>query len=241
MDRRMLLKAAGALGLTGTGIGIGASQENEGTNQASQNGTANQTQGDQAGREEGQQYRVNSTPENVVWGAIDPTKDPVLTVPDGATVEIETLSHEGILEDQGHPMEFFTSRGISEENVLDDHVAVYEEVPHDGAGPHVVTGPVYIEGAQPGDILEVEVQNIDFRVPYGTNTFRQRKGGLPAEFTWNDSRVIEFDLDRNVALFSDGAEIPLDPFFGDHGRWSHTNNGANELHSAGSLRRQHGH
>jgi acetamidase/formamidase len=118
------------------------------------------------------------------------------------------------LEDQPDPEEFFTNRGIPESKILEDQVRVHDEVPHDGAGPHVVTGPVYVEDAEPGDVLEVEVLDIEFRVPYGANTFRQGKGGLPSEFTWNDSEVIEFDQERGVALLGDDIEIPLTPFQG---------------------------
>jgi acetamidase/formamidase len=205
------MKAAGALGVLGAGTGsqflgenidLAAAQEDDGTDT----------------QESDDSYEVDtvveSTPENVVWGAIDPTKEPVERVESGSVVQIETISHEGILEDQPGPEEFFTNAGIPESEILDDQVRVYDEVPHDGGGPHVITGPVYIEDAEPGDVLEVEVLDIDFRVPYGANTMRQRKGGLPSEFTWNDSEVIEFDLDRGVAELSDTTEIPLEPFQG---------------------------
>jgi len=218
MRRRALMKAAAALGITTAGIGsqvlddsidLAAAQSDDGTPDEEQEGEEDDPE---------ESYDVDtvveSTPENVVWGAIDPTKEPVQQVSSGSVVQIETISHEGILEDQPDPEEFFTNRGIPESEILEDQVRVHDEVPHDGAGPHVVTGPVYIEDAEPGDVLEVEVLDIDFRVPYGTNTFRQRLGGLPSEFTWNDSEVIEFDLERGVAMLDDTTELPLDPFQG---------------------------
>ncbi|MDS0294608.1 acetamidase/formamidase family protein [Halogeometricum luteum] len=218
MKRRTMMKAASALGITGAGaatlgenVDVTAAQETE-----TAEGTETATDGedeDSEGTYEAD-YVVESTPENVVWGAIDPTKEPVQRVSSGSTVRIETISHEGILEDQPDPEEFFTNRGIPESEILEDQVRVHDEVPHDGAGPHVVTGPVYVEGAEPGDVLEVEVLDIEFRVPYGANTFRQGKGGLPSEFTWNDSEVIEFDIERGVALLGDDIEIPLTPFQG---------------------------
>lgn len=211
MDRRMLMKTLGLVGITGVGVRNSVTTA-EGTAQE-EDETETEESGDGGAESDGPR-RVESTTDNVVWGAIDPTKDPVARVPSGSTVEIETISHEGILEDQGDPVEFFTERGIDRSDVLDDQVAVHRDVPHDGDGPHVVTGPVYVEGAEPGDVLEVEVRDIDFRVPYGTNTFRQGKGGLPSEFTWNDSEVIEFDRERGVALLGDDIEIPLSAFFG---------------------------
>jgi acetamidase/formamidase len=206
------MKAAGALGVLGAGTGSQFLEENIDLAAAQEE---DETEDDgQADEEYEVDTVVESTTENVEWGAIDPTKDPVERVESGSVVQIETISHEGILEDQPGPEEFFTSAGIPESEILEDQVNVYEEVPHDGGGPHVVTGPVYIEDAEPGDVLEVEVLDIDFRVPYGANTMRQRKGGLPSEFTWNDSEVIEFDLERGVAELSDTTEIPLEPFQG---------------------------
>jgi acetamidase/formamidase len=213
MKRRRLMKAAGALGVLGAGTGSQFLGENIDLAAAQEDGTENGQADDSTDSYEVDTV-VESTPENVVWGAIDPTKEPVERVESDSVVQIETISHEGILEDQPGPEEFFTNAGIPESEILEDQVRVYDEVPHDGAGPHVVTGPVYIEDAEPGDVLEVEVLDIDFRVPYGANTMRQRKGGLPSEFTWNDSEVIEFDLDRGVAELSDTTEIPLEPFQG---------------------------
>jgi acetamidase/formamidase len=210
----MLMKAAGALGIATAGVGSSQALGDNIDLSALQEGETDDESNEDADNSYDVDTVVESSPDNVVWGAIDPTKEPVEQVSSGDVVQIETISHEGILEDQPGPAEFFTSSGIPEEEILDDQVTVYEEVPHDGGGPHVVTGPVYIEDAEPGDVLEVEVLDIDFRVPYGANTFRQRKGGLSSEFTWNDSEVIEFDLDREVALLGEDIEIPLDPFQG---------------------------
>lgn len=207
------MKSVGIAGAVGTGSGVALSKEHGETTKSNDReiGSRNRTSNQRGNAS----YRVESTTDNVVWGAIDPTKEPIKRVPSGSTVEIETISHEGILKDQGDgPVDFFTNRGIPREDVLDDQIAVHREVPHDGAGPHVVTGPVYIENAQPGDVLEVEVRDLEYRVPYGTNTFRQRKGGLPLEFTWNDSEVIQFDTERGVALLGEDIELPLDPFLG---------------------------
>ncbi|MEF8973645.1 MAG: acetamidase/formamidase family protein [Haloarcula sp.] len=214
MKRRRLMKAAGALGVLGAGTGSQFLGENIDLAAAQADDEAENGQADDSTDSYEVDTVVESTPENVVWGAIDPTKDPVERVESGSVVQIETISHEGILEDQPGPEEFFTDAGIPESEILEDQVRVYDEVPHDGGGPHVITGPVYIEDAEPGDVLEVEVLDIDFRVPYGANTMRQRKGGLPSEFTWNDSEVIEFDLDRGVAELSETTEIPLEPFQG---------------------------
>lgn len=132
-------------------------------------------------------YYVKSTVENINWGFL-PNRDskPILTVPSGSTVTFDTVSHEGILEDQGRdPVEYFGQYGISSDMVLDDAKAIAaSDDPHDflGDGPHVVTGPIAIEGAMPGDVLKVEVLELEPRVPYGVISNRHFKGALPEEF-----------------------------------------------------------
>jgi acetamidase/formamidase len=98
--------------------------------------------------------------------------------------------------------------------VLRDLVGVYTKVQHSGLGPHVVSGPIAVAGAMPGDVLAVHVLEAKPRVPYGVNSMRLNRGGLPDEFTLNRSMVIPFDLDRQVAKFSERIEVPLAPFFG---------------------------
>ena len=159
-------------------------------------------------------YYVKSGPETVHWGYLWSAAEPVLRVRPGATVTIDTVSHEGLLEDQGDPVAFFERFGIPKSEVLEDAAAIYARVQHSGTGPHVVSAPVYVEGAEPGDVLAVHVLAAEPRVPYGVNTARMGKGTLPAEFTLNRSIVIPFDMERRIARFAPGIEIPLRPFFG---------------------------
>jgi acetamidase/formamidase len=159
-------------------------------------------------------FHVKSGPETVHWGYLWSAAEPVLRVKPGTTVTIDTVSHEGLLEDQGDPIAFFRRFGIPKAEVLADAVAIYAKVQHTGAGPHVVSAPVYVEGAEPGDVLAVHVLAAEPRVPYGVNSARMGKGTLPAEFTLNRSIVIPFDMEARVARFAPGIEIPLRPFFG---------------------------
>jgi acetamidase/formamidase len=166
-------------------------------------------------RAEGRErYRVFAGPETVHWGYLWGAAEPVLRVKPGATVTIDTVSHEGLLSDQGPPEKFFRRHGIARDKVLSDAVAIYAKVQHSGLGPHVVSAPVYVEGAEPGDVLVVKIIEASPRVPYGVNTMRMNKGGLPEEFTLNRSIVIPFDIERGVARFSATIEVPLAPFFG---------------------------
>jgi acetamidase/formamidase len=153
-------------------------------------------------------------PETVHWGYLWGAQEPIAIVKPGDEVTIDTVSHEGLLSDQGDPVGFFTRFGIPAEQVLADSLAVYTRVQHSGLGGHIVSGPVYVEGAEPGDVLAVRVLEATPRTPYGVNTMRMNRGGLPEEFTLNRSMVIPFDMERGVAKFAPRIEVKLRPFFG---------------------------
>lgn len=135
-------------------------------------------------------YYVPTTPETARWGSL-PNSDSkaVLTVPSGSVVTIDTVSHEGVLEDQGKdPVKFFGRHGVKPGQVLNDAKAIAaSNLEHDFAkdGPHVITGPVGIAGAKAGDVLMVEMLALRPRVPYGVISNRHGKGALPGEFPEN--------------------------------------------------------
>ncbi len=135
-------------------------------------------------------YYVPTTTGTARWGSL-PNADskPVLTVPSGSTVTIDTVSHEGVLEDQGKdPVKFFGRFGVKPGQVLDDAKAIAaSSLEHDFVkdGPHVITGPVEIAGAKAGDVLMVQMIALQPRVPYGVISNRHGKGALPGEFPEN--------------------------------------------------------
>lgn len=160
----------------------------------------------------GKVYYVPSTTETIKWGYLPNANDkPVLTMPSGGTVVFDTLSHEGLIEDQGrNPAKYFASKGVPANLILKDAIAITQSViPHDFAkdGPHIVTGPVAIEGAEPGDVLKVEVLAIVPRVPYGVISNRHGKGSLPGEFPETpqpdaDASAASPEKFRNVSVFT---------------------------------------
>src|SRR5258708_13223535 len=162
----------------------------------------------------GGRHRVKCGPETVHWGYLWGAAEPVLRVNPGDTVTIDTVSHEGILADQGDPETFFARFGIAREAVLTELVGLYTKVQHSGLGPHVVSGPIAVAGAAPGDVLAVHILEATPRVPYGVNSMRMNKGGLPDEFTLNPTMFIPSNLDRQASKSSDPIETPLAPFFG---------------------------
>ncbi len=171
-----------------------------------------------------QSYMVKSTPDHVIWGELfKPDSEPILTVESGAQVTLETISHEGILADQGDTVEFLTGQGIKEEDILPDQLEVKANVEKTGPGPHVITGPIYVEGAEPGDVLEIKTLGIEYRVPYGVISNRHGKGSLPGEFPEGEAdiytKVIPIDMAKDIGVFrpSNGQPnlgIPLEPFMG---------------------------
>jgi acetamidase/formamidase len=182
LGRRELLRAATAVGITGASIaGLSLLDETAAT---AVPGLGDVLQPG-SGPIHGQHY-LPSLPDQVRWGYLPSlTSEPVLRIMSGQTVTIDTVSHEGILEDQGRdPVTFFAGHGVPARQVLADAVAIARDYRRttrnfDVDGPHVVTGPVFVDGAQPGDVLKVEMIEMMPRVPYGVVSSRHGKGALP--------------------------------------------------------------
>ncbi len=157
---------------------------------------------------------LGSTPDTVVWGYITSRAPPVLRIKSGTTVRVDAMSHQGLVA-KDDPVTFFGAAGIKPEEVLQDAIDIYRKVPRGkGLGVHVLTGPIYIEDAVPGDALEVRVLALEFRVPYGVNNTGPGSGVLPDLVPTPTPRIIRTDLARRVALLPGGIELPLSPFLG---------------------------
>jgi acetamidase/formamidase len=154
-------------------------------------------------------HQLKVGPNTVAWGYYDAAAKPVLRIKPGDTVEVQTLitnSPEGLERALLPPAQV--------EQALRD---VFKEVTDKGPGGHILTGPIYIESAEPGDTLEVRIQKIRLALPYSYNGFSPRGGLLPEDFPRARTRIIPLDEKRMVAHFGDGIEIPLRPFFGSMG------------------------
>jgi acetamidase/formamidase len=155
-------------------------------------------------------YTLKPTPKTIAWGYYDASTPPALRVQSGDTVEVQTLpagSTPAVLE----------TAGLPSEQVEQSFRDIFKEVTNKGPGAHILTGPIYVEGAQPGDVLEIQILSIRLAVPYAYNRFRPGFGFLPDDFPYTRSKIIPLDEKRGVARFSDGIEIPLRPFFGSIG------------------------
>ncbi len=168
-------------------------------------------------------------PAAVFWGRSPCADDaPVLEVDAGAEVTIDTISHEGVLADQGSdPLGFFAGHGVPADQVLTDAIRLAAERARDADdGPHVLTGPVDVRGATPGDLLAVDILRLRPRAPYGVISNRHGRGALPGEFPRGGVEVVSIfarvDGDDHASIAraaeSDARiSFPLAPFLGTIG------------------------
>jgi acetamidase/formamidase len=154
-------------------------------------------------------HRLEATPATVAYGYYWSAATPVLRIDSGDIIDVDTLLTN-------------TPAGLAKSGVPDDKIqvslkAIVAEVTGDRRGPggHILTGPVYVEGAEPGDVLEVKILSIDLAIDYGYNGC---SGYLPENCeTGLPSKIITLDRKKMTAEFLPGIVIPLKPFYGSIG------------------------
>jgi len=151
-------------------------------------------------------YHLAPTPKTVTWGYFDAKTPPALRVHSGDTVDIETLV-------AAVPAQL-EAAGVRRDKIQPALLEIDREVKDRGEVPHILTGPVYVEKAEPGDVLEVKILSVDLAVPYGVNFFIPGRGFLPDEFPYAYARATPLDMTRKVANFAPDVAVPLHPFFG---------------------------
>ncbi|MCC9137713.1 acetamidase/formamidase family protein [Pontibacter silvestris] len=157
---------------------------------------------------------VRSVPENMVWGYYGADVPPVYRVKDGDVVEIHTVSTAGISKND--PEAFFKDNNLPIDQHAQEIIDIMKHVQPEPSGirGHMLTGPVYIEGAEPGDTLEVRILDLPLRSNYGVNSVWPGGGGIPDAVTSRETFVYRYDKKKNTASFMEGIEIPLKPFMG---------------------------
>lgn len=151
-------------------------------------------------------HQLKASPETVVIGYYDPSTKPALRVASGDIVEIQTLGVGSAKQ--------LEAAGVPHDQIQPVKIAVDEANP--GKRGHYLTGPVYIEGAEPGDVLEVQIREVRMDVPYSYNGMGQN-GVLADLFPERKQRIIPLDREKKVANFAPGVKVPLRPFFGSMG------------------------
>ncbi len=162
-------------------------------------------------------HQLPATPETVAWGYYWSEAAPVLRIASGDIVDVVTMitSRPDRLEQAGVPA------GQVQQSLRD----IVDRVTDRGPGGHILTGPIYVEGAEAGDVLEVRMLSVNLEIPYGYNGC---SGFVPENCNEQRMRIIQFDVESMTAEFAPGIVIPLKPFFGsmgvapppDAGRWS---------------------
>ncbi len=152
-------------------------------------------------------YELNPSPTTVAWGHYWSETPPALRIKSGDYVRVHTLltSNPERLEGAGLPPDQ-VEKELREVQVVKDR----------GPGGHILTGPIYIEEAEPGDILEIKINAIELAIPYGYNAIGQN-GFLSDEIFDRKMLIIKLDKEKMIGHFANGIEIPLRPFFGSMG------------------------
>jgi acetamidase/formamidase len=154
-------------------------------------------------------HRLEATPATVAYGYYWSEAPPVLRIDSGDIIDVDTLLTN-------------TPTGLAKAGVPDDKIqaslkAIVSEVTGERRGPggHILTGPVYVEGAEPGDVLEVKILSIELPLDYGYNGC---SGYLPENCEIGvPSKIIPLDRKKMTAEFLPGIVIPLKPFYGSIG------------------------
>ena len=150
----------------------------------------------------GKHHSLAATLETVQWGWLDPREKPKLTINSGDTVSIETMMHS---HDKIQP-------GTTMEQIVELRKA------NPGGGPHSMTGPIYINGAEPGDVLEIRILKIEPKA-WATNFNLPGKdfptiGALASEMPEGHVKFFPIDLQKRAIEFKPGINIDLQPFPG---------------------------
>ena len=152
-------------------------------------------------------HRLEASPSTVAYGHYWAETKPVLTIDSGDIIDVDTMltSTPARLEQSGVPAS----------EIQPQLRAIVEQVTDRGPGGHILTGPVYVNGAEPGDALEVKVLSIDLPIAYGYNgcSGYVRENCAPGR----PQTIIRMDRQNMTATFLPGVVIPLRPFFGSMG------------------------
>jgi acetamidase/formamidase len=174
---------------------------------------------------------VHLTPENSAIGNFPAQKKAILTIKSGDTVKLETgggnrwgeQTPEAWLRENGIAVTPAQRQAIAEIDKVVKETTRYAGIQNG----HLLVGPIAVEGAMPGDTLEVRILSIVPRIPYGTVSARPGRGGIPDDVPEAFSRNVMLDLKRKVGIFEPGIEVPLKPFMGVMGTLPPDADGAN--------------
>lgn len=153
-------------------------------------------------------HRLPATPSTVAYGHYWSATKPVLTIASGDAIDVETM-----ITNTPTRLE---AAGVRSDEIQPSLRDIVAQVTDRGPGGHILTGPVFVQGADSGDVLEVKVLAIDLAIPYGYNGCSGFMREL-CDRSRPTTRIIRLDAERMVGHFAPGIEVPLAPFFGSMG------------------------
>ena len=157
------------------------------------------------------EYTLMPSPQTVNIGNFNAANRPALTINSGDIVTLDAAT-------QLDP-ETIDASGVVPRSAVPQYVRdIYREVKDRGPNTHVLTGPIFVTGAMPGDVLEVRILDVSLPSDYGYNAISLDRSALPGEFTTPWTRVIPLDRAKKTAEVARGVVVPIDhPFFGTMG------------------------
>ena len=186
-------------------------------------------------------YHLLSTPETTNLGGFIIDSPSVLDIKSGDVVRVDVINQSGATNATFDPVTFFGAFGVAPDEVLPDAIDFWNSLPTKVRyGPHILTGPIYIEGAEPGDTIELQILDVYQRVPFGLNNTAPQGGVLSTTYPGYREGDVPLDIPPvppgapagvfpdvrqhlyrtakvkgvDVALFDDNIQVPLRPFFG---------------------------
>ena len=154
-------------------------------------------------------HDVLLTPEHVHWGYYDARVAPVIHVASGDRVRVETMVAGGLQR--------LRQAGASEAEIPESLKLVEQRVTERGPGAHPLTGPIYVDGAEPGDTLEIRILSIEFLHNFGVNVFSPGSGVLSEDFPYAALKLLRWLPGSDRIEFAPGIVLPIAPFFGSIG------------------------
>jgi len=150
-------------------------------------------------------HDLRPAPDTVHRGFFDAAQKPVLTIDPGDIVRLQTAS--------GNPR-YYEALGVPKEKIPAELYRVYEGVDDARRWDHTLSGPIYVNNAQPGDTLEIRIRAIDLWLPIAAQSFVPHRGLLPEDFPYARDRVLWLDLEKKTVEYLPGVVLPLKPFWG---------------------------
>jgi acetamidase/formamidase len=154
-------------------------------------------------------HELPLSPSSVHWGYYDSRLTPALRVASGDRVRVETMVAGGLQR--------LRLAGVKDEEIPESLKAVERAITERGPGAHPMSGPIFVESAEPGDTLEIRIVAIEFLHPFGVNAFSPGGGVLPDDYPYAQLRLLRWQPGATRVEFSPGVSLPMAPFFGSIG------------------------